>query len=272
MDETDGAVAHGYDIVPLAQLAQGGRWRTEAMRSYSRPVLIWFTKGQGRVTISGVKRGYGAHNAIFLPAGTMHGFDMLGQVFGSVIFFPRDRDLGLPQDPTHLRIRDARRQAELNSYVDQIQTELSKSDMNSARALDLITGLMAVWVSRQDDLADPDLSELSAANRLSAAYCSLLERDFRSPKSVASYARELGVTPTHLSRVCNMTTGKPALDIRTDRVHTEARRMLRETDLPIQDIATKLGFASPAYFTRAFAKHVGMTPSRFRQAGDKIPA
>ena len=272
MQETGGAIAHGFDIVPLAQLAQGGRWRTEAMRSYGRPVLIWFTKGQGRITISGVKRGYGAHNAIFLPAGTMHGFDMLGQVFGSVVFFPSDRDLGLPDDPVHLRVRDARRQAELNGFVEQIQTELSKSDLESARALDLISGLLGVWVSRQSDLRDPDLSELSAANRIAAAYSSLLERDFRNPKAVAAYARELGVTPTHLSRVCKLTTGKPASDMRADRVHTEARRMLRETDLPIQEIAKRLGFTSPAYFTRAFAKHTGQTPSRFRSAGDRIPA
>ena len=32
--------------------------------------------------MAGVTRGYGPHNAIFVPAGTMHGFDMLGQVLG----------------------------------------------------------------------------------------------------------------------------------------------------------------------------------------------
>ena len=29
----------GFRIVPLQRLAQGGRWRTEAMRSYSAPIL-----------------------------------------------------------------------------------------------------------------------------------------------------------------------------------------------------------------------------------------
>lgn len=262
----------GYDVVPLARMAQGGRWRTESMRSYSRPVLIWFTKGQGRITISGVKRGYGGHNAVFLPAGTMHGFDMLGQVFGQIVFFPAGPDLGLPDEPVHLRIRDARRQAEMTGFVEQLQSELEKSDDASPRALDLIAGLLGVWINRQAELRDPDIAELNAASRLASAYCALLERDFRRPKSVATYAKELGVTPTHLSRVCNQVNGRPASDLRSDRVLTEARRMLSQTQMPVQDIAQSLGFASHAYFTRAFAKHVGTTPTAFRKQGSNIPA
>ena len=37
------------EVVSVARMAQGGRWRTEAMRSYDRPVLVWFTRGQGRL-------------------------------------------------------------------------------------------------------------------------------------------------------------------------------------------------------------------------------
>lgn len=263
---------HGFDILPLTRLANGGKWRTEAMRSYSRPVLIWFTKGQGRITVSGVKRGYGAHNAIFLPAGTMHGFDMLGQVFGNVLFFPNEARLGLPEQPLHLRIRDVRRQAEVTGFVDQLQSEIAKSDPESERALSFITGLLAVWIARQEELRDPDFTETNASTRLAAAFSSLLERDFRRPKSVASYARELGVTPTHLSRACNYTMGRPASDVRADRVHLEARRMLRQTNKPIKDIAADLGFTSAAYFTRAFTRSAGRTPSDFRRTGDDVPA
>ena len=56
-------------LVAIPRLAAGGRWRVEAMRSLSEPCLLWFTKGQGRITIAGVTRGYTAHNAIFIPAG-----------------------------------------------------------------------------------------------------------------------------------------------------------------------------------------------------------
>ncbi len=47
-------------LMAIPRLAAGGRWRVEAMRSLSEPLLLWFTRGQGRITVAGVTRGYGA--------------------------------------------------------------------------------------------------------------------------------------------------------------------------------------------------------------------
>ena len=85
------------EVYSVARMAQGGRWRTEAMRSYDRPVLVWFTRGQGRLTVAGRSMGYGPHNMIFLPAQTMHGFTTTGPVLGSVVFCREMQDtIGLP--------------------------------------------------------------------------------------------------------------------------------------------------------------------------------
>ncbi len=246
-------------------MARGGRWRTEAMRSYSRPVLIWFTKGQGRVTINGLRRGYGPHNAIFLPAGTMHGFDMLGQVFGHIVFFSRDPGLHLPEAPAHIRIRDGRKQAEPTGLIDQIANETKYPPAERSRALPLLAGLLGVWLQRNLDESDADGTDASASTRLSAAYAALVERHYRSPRGVSDYAAELGVTPTHLSRVCNQLLGRPASDILADRREYEARKLLRDTNIPVKTVAKELGYGSPAYFTRVFLKRAGMTPTAFRK-------
>ena len=255
-----------FRVVPMARFAQGGRWRTEAMRSYSQPVLFWFTKGQGRITISGVTRGYGAHNAVFVPADTMHGFDMLGQVHGSVLFFPRSGDLGLPDEAQHLRLRDARQHAELNRLIDDISQEIAGDMPGQDRALIHHGGLISLWLDRHIEANADTISGSQAARRLVAAFAALIELDFQSASTVADYAARLGVTPTHLSRVCNVTSGKPASKLLADRVHFEARRLLRETGAPVHQIAGQLGFSSPAYFTRAFQKQTGMTPTSFRRA------
>lgn len=253
-----------FRVVPMPMFAQGGPWRTEAMRSYSQPVLLWFTKGQGRITISGVTRGYGAHNAIFLPPGTMHGFDTLGRVFGSVLFFPNDVDFELPSEPCHLRFREAQYQAQLTAMIDNIQRETESDLPGRDRALNFHAGILSVWLERViDDYAD-DASDRDASRRLASAYTALVERDFRTAKTVKDYAADLGVTPTHLSRVCNIACDKPASAILVDRIHFEARQLLRETKIPVKQIASDLGFASAAYFTRAFQKQTGKTPSAFR--------
>jgi AraC-like DNA-binding protein len=106
-----------------------------------------------------------------------------------------------------------------------------------------------------------------AAQRLARRYADLLERDFRSGQGVGDYARLLGVTPTHLSRVCNQTCGRSASDLLHDRLIFEARKLLTETRIPINAISAELGFTSPAYFTRAFQHRTGKTPSAFRRQG-----
>lgn len=253
-------------LVPVARLANGGRWRVEAMRAYSEPVLLWFTRGQGRITVGGITRGYGAHNAIFIPAGMMHGFELGAQSAGSALFFGRDHGLELPEDPLHLRIREVVPQAELSAIIENIQRESESSRAGSEKAARHHLGLLAVWLERQAETSSDETPRLDASRRLARAYADLLEKEFRTGKSVGEFARDLGVTATHLTRVCNKTCGRSASDLLHDRLIFEARRMLAETRAPIQQVAESLGFTSPAYFTRAFQHRTGKTPSAFRKA------
>lgn len=256
-------------LVPIPKLAQGGKWRVEAMRSYSTALLLWFTRGQGRITAAGVTRGYGPHNLICIPPGTMHSFEINQHVHGTAMFVPKIPEFSLPDRLVHLRIRDAIPQGEMSVQLDQIQRELEGTKPGRARAIRHQLGSLSVWLERQilmSEAADP-APRPKAAVRLARAFTDLIERDFRSGKTVADYAADLGVTPTHLTRVCRETCGRPASALLHDRQLFEARRMLSETKIPVQDIAQALGFGSAAYFSRSFQARTGKTPTAFRRAG-----
>lgn len=249
-------------------MAAGGRWRVEAMRAHREPVLLWFTQGQGRITVAGTTRGYGPNHAVFIPPGVMHGFEVAPRVQGTVVFFGRNHDLSLPQTAKFLRPRDPISQKELNATLENIQRELESPRAGSKQAARHHLGLLGVWLERQLERErnfEPLLARPIAAQRLVARYAALIERDFRSNPTVADYATALGVTPTHLTRVCRITCGKGAHQLLEDRILFEARRLLAETRMPIKDVAQHLGFNSAGYFTRAFQKNAGVTPSAFRK-------
>ena len=109
----------------------------------------------------------------------------------------------------------------------------------------------------------------NASQRLMQAFVNMLERDFRTSRPLAEYARELGVTPTHLTRVCQQVNGKSASRLIQDRVLAEARMMLTNTDRKILEISDHLGFSSPAYFTRLFSQKQGVTPKAFRESAQR---
>ncbi|MEZ5751666.1 MAG: AraC family transcriptional regulator [Paracoccaceae bacterium] len=255
-------------LTPIARLAAGGRWRVEAMRSLREPLLLWFTQGQGRITIAGSTRGYGPNIAIFIPPGIMHGFEMTPRVQGTAVFFGRNHGLELPRTPHVMRPREPMAQKELNGVLENIQRELESRRPGSQKAAQHHLGLLGVWIDRQLDRekAHEGLPQRpQAAAQLSARYAALLERDFRSNRAVADYAQALGVTPTHLTRACRAACGKGAHQLLEDRILFEARRLLTETQMPIKHVAEMLGFNSAGYFTRAFQKTAGMTPSAFRR-------
>ena len=188
------------EMVSVARMAQGGRWRTEAMRSYDRPVLVWFTRGQGRLTVAGRSMGYGPHNLVFLPAQTMHGFTTTGPVLGSVVFLPKAEGYDWPVEPMHIRLHEVQLQRELTGRIDSMQREINSGSAHAARALTYHAGLLSVWLARTSEAYtnapnDERVARLdTAGHRLAEAYTSLVERDFRRADGVQHYAALLGVT------------------------------------------------------------------------------
>ncbi len=237
------------------------------MRSYAQPLLLWFTRGQGRITVAGVTHGFGPHHAIFLPPNTMHGYEMTGQAFGTAVYLPPDPTLNLPEEPVHLRFRDVQPQHELSSMIENLQNELKSDRPGKERALLAHAGLLAVWIDREAEAGNRQDLSSDATRRLAAAYTSMVERDFRAGRTINYFAAQLGVTPTHLTRCCKIACGRSASALLADRIHFEARRLLLESKRPVKDIAEELGFNSAAYFTRAFQKHTGETPTSFRKHG-----
>lgn len=65
------------------------------------------------------------------------------------------------------------------------------------------------------------------------------------------------------SQVVGMT---PGAYLRTLRL-CHAARKLRTTDMPILEVALSVGFADHPSFSRAFARHMGMTPSEYQNLG-----
>lgn len=254
----------------LGQGPQASRWRTEAMRSHATPRLIYFARGQGRITVAGLTSGYGPNNLIFIPANTMYGFEIGASVFGQLLTLPAAMASEWPDTPVHLRLRDVAGQKELLSLLEGLEREMSSDRPHSRRAAHYHVGLLSVFFARQLAALPADPSQArsqTSAARLVAAYTGLIERDFRTDRGVAEYAADLGVTPTHLTRCCRKTCGQSALGLLADRRHYEACVLLRDTRTPVQDVASTTGFQSAAYFSRAFQARAGVSPSTFRRAG-----
>ncbi|MCE0504944.1 MULTISPECIES: AraC family transcriptional regulator [unclassified Roseivivax] len=249
----------------IAQFTQGAPWRLSDLHDRDTDLLIWITKGQGRANIGGVMRGYGSHNAIFVPAGTLFALELGPQVLGSVIEAPSGMFALSERRPEHIRSRDSLAQAELTAAIEAMMREIGRDRLYLRDALGAHLRLVSVWLRRQLAEGTADRPDESASQRLTRRFSEILVRDYRSDRVMADYAAALGVTPTHLTRTCRAAAGKTAAEMITERKLYEARVMLGRSEPPISGVAEALGFHSAAYFSRFVQSHTGQTPSSLRR-------
>ncbi|MBD2845024.1 helix-turn-helix transcriptional regulator [Paenibacillus sp. IB182496] len=87
-------------------------------------------------------------------------------------------------------------------------------------------------------------------------YAAALDRD--------QLARMASLSASYYSTLFKKYAGYPPMEylhkLRLDR----AKELLRGTNAPVSTIAREVGYRDPLYFTRLFAKEIGMSPRKFR--------
>ena len=86
------------------------------------------------------------------------------------------------------------------------------------------------------------------------------------PWTVAQLAAAGGTSRTVFARQFRNLTGEPPMAYLTRWRMTVAARLLRETDLPIESVAARVGYGSPFAFGKAFKKSMGHSPGAYRRA------
>lgn len=107
-------------------------------------------------------------------------------------------------------------------------------------------------------------ARLKVTNAKVLSVVRLMERNLEQPLGPEALARQAGVTPRQLERLF-----AAELSLSPQRYYRElrlmrARHLLRQTDMPVIDVAVATGFSSVSALSRRYAAHFGSPPSRDR--------
>ncbi|MGB3621425.1 MAG: helix-turn-helix transcriptional regulator [Ketobacter sp.] len=105
--------------------------------------------------------------------------------------------------------------------------------------------------------------------QLTAQDFSLIDRYMSDASGNSVTALELatacGYSERHFTKIFKKQTGCTVSEyVRAVRI-TKAKALLLETDLPLKEIAFRLGFSTPANFSNSFRTATGITPAKFRK-------
>lgn len=92
-----------------------------------------------------------------------------------------------------------------------------------------------------------------------------LYRNFRKERQIRFYADKLNVSTAYLSRLVKEISGSTVNDHVTSLVYKEICNLLKQTDLPMGEIADNLNFSDQSALTNFFKLHSGTTPLAYRK-------
>jgi AraC family transcriptional regulator, transcriptional activator of pobA len=232
--------------------------------------LMWLSKGHARVMVNGATRGIGPNTFVLVPSNIPHTFEVGLHTYGSYIAIDPKAEISLPPQSFVFPVLNIMQQTEIAKYVDSILAEATSDAPGRFMAVEAYVSLLLVHILRLTGDKIEDIKE-TASQKLMRKFSRILERQFHSGSTLSDYADVLGVTTTHLSRVARDMNGKSAGQMIQDRVLSEATYLLLHSNDKIQDISKKLGFSSPAYFTRLFNSKLNQTPKDYRKSRARGP-
>jgi AraC family transcriptional regulator, transcriptional activator of pobA len=238
--------------------------------------LIWVRSGSGRHLIDGEALPVVEGTITIIGRGQVHVFEEGKDLHGAVLRL-RDELLlddarGAPADWL-LTGRCGRSvpvppadESRLEAMLRVLDDELSRSaGPDSSRLQGHLISAILLMMERW-----PEVREASDENDgdadLLRRFVQVLGRDYARHHDAAHYAEELRVPAAALSRALTEGTGRGTKEWVLDRVMLEAARLLRFTDMTVQQVALEVGYDDPLYFSRAFKRHFGESPMAYRDA------
>jgi AraC family transcriptional regulator, transcriptional activator of pobA len=149
-----------------------------------------------------------------------------------------------------------------DNAISSIETELTARQEGYRQAALAHLTLLLIDLAR---LADDVVGDLRRSGEpvLAEAFA-VIDRRHTQPLSLRDVAREVGMTPGHLTTIVRRRTGRTVQEWIIERRMTEARNLLSETDIPVAEIARRVGISDPGYFSRLFTRTHGMSPRKWR--------
>ncbi|WP_266205876.1 AraC family transcriptional regulator [Pontibacter kalidii] len=97
------------------------------------------------------------------------------------------------------------------------------------------------------------------------SFIELLADHYKTEHHVSFYANQLHITPHYLTLVVKRITGQTVANFIFQMLYSEARLLLQQPRLSIQQIADMLHFSDQSAFGKFFRRKSGLSPRQFRK-------
>lgn len=246
------------------------RIREKAINQY---VLIYCVDGSGFYVVDGKRYDVTKNQYFILPAGKPHEYGSKegrqwtiywlhfrgehAPVFAEGIVKPQDINI-----TTDSRIKD--RLDIFEEILNILYTGESIDDFRYASSL-LHHFLASMRYLQQFRSATTSRQGRGSADPTEAAI-HFMNENIENRITLNDILRYVGYSQSHFSALFKKQTGNSPLAYFNKLRVEHSCRLLRQTDLRVNQICYRIGIDDPYYFSRLFSKQMGMSPKKYRES------
>lgn len=229
--------------------------------------LIFITGGQQVIGINQQLQFLQAGHLVLIKPNDIHYFIEPDQVTGFMFIFQEKWLNSLMAGPSrHWIIRDNVKLTELGRLAQRITDEITGHQPYYEMAIEGYLQQFLALLMR--NTAAKECWAIDADKAPRAAYMqdilSFIDDQFYSPLTREMIASQFHVSVSHFTRLFRAATGQTLTDYLARKRIDSICHDLRQTDLPVTEIALRHGYASIRTFNRVFYSVVGKSPSAVR--------
>lgn len=102
-------------------------------------------------------------------------------------------------------------------------------------------------------------------NQLVVRAQTYIQKNFQRDLSLDEVSRQLDLSPYYFSKLFKEETGSNFVEYVTKLRIGRAKELLLKEEYSMKEICMEVGYSDPNYFSRIFKKHMGITPTEYRE-------
>lgn len=155
---------------------------------------------------------------------------------------------------------------DVEKTLDDMLNEFDSKQIGYRTALKGLLQYLLVLVFRKFRASDENLSVINHMRRITPEILRYIEDNCFEKLSVSDLAKRCYYNTSYFSRIFKECYGMTLISYIQKKRIDEAVRLLRETDLSVEEICRSVGYSEKKHFYKKFREITGTTPSAFRKS------